>query len=183
MKNIKFYILGFVTILTMSFVGAKVWYLLSSKEFGFKIEFPEKPSEKSDVLKVSVGKLKLNTYMLQPSSKNEDENLAYSANYTEYPPSTVNSDNKDEADSYLKKGIAGAVANLKGKVLSEKDISIGQYPGKEVRIDYMNGVAVITMRMYLVHNKVYALQTITETKKDGNASLNKFMNSFALLVE
>jgi hypothetical protein len=55
-----------------------------------------------------------------------------------------------------------------------------RYPGRKFRVDVQNGVAVMTMRAYLVRNKLYMLQVITETKKDLNKSIEKFMNSFSL---
>jgi hypothetical protein len=67
-----------------------------------------------------------------------------------------------------------------GKLLSEKIIQINGFPGREARIDFRDGLAVITMRAYLVKNKMYILQTITETKKDFNKSIGKFMDSFKL---
>lgn len=183
MKNSKYYILGIVLLMTMSFVTLKPWYLLTATAYGFKIEFPEKPTEKAQSVNSAVGKLKMNMYMLEPASKNQDENLVYLVNYTEYPEGTVDSNDKENLDGFFRNSIDGAVANVNGKLVSEKNITLGKYPGREAKVDFQNGLAVITMRIYLVNNTMYMLETICETKKDSNASITKFMDSFALTVK
>ena len=52
---------------------------------------------------------------------------------------------------------------------------------ENVKIDFNGGRAFIQMRLYLVENKMYLLQTITEAEKDNNKSVGRFMDSFALI--
>jgi len=49
-----------------------------------------------------------------------------------------------------------------------------------VRIDFKDGLAVIRMRYYLVKNRLFMLQIFTETKKEQNKSIDRFMDSFKL---
>ena len=182
MKKSKFYILvSVIAVLTMSFVGAKVWYVLNLKAYGCKLEFPGEPTQKKQKINSTIGKLKMDMYIYEPAAQAKDENMVYLFNYTEYPSSQVNSGDTEALDTFFDNAIKGAVNTVSGKLLSEKDIAIGKYPGREAKIDYKEGVAIITIRLYLVENKLYMLETIAETQKDPNASITKFMNSFALI--
>jgi hypothetical protein len=182
MKNNKIYLFAVVVLFaTMSFVGAQSWYTLTLKNYGCKIDFPAEPTQKKQKVSSAVGKLKLDMYIYQPSEQSKDANIVYLFNYTEYPSAQVSSDDTEALDTFFDNAVGGAVSTANGKLLSEKEISIGTYPGREVKIDYPEGAAIITVRMYLVENKMYMLETITDKKKDSNASITKFMDSFALI--
>ena len=183
MKRIKFYFLVPVILLTMSFVVVENWYLLTLKEYGCKMEFPGKPTKKAQKINSGAGKLKMDMYSYEATDQVKDDNLVYLFNYTEYPSSQVNSSDTEALDTFFDNAINGAVGAVNGKLLSKKNTPIGKYPGREAKIDYLDGVAIITMRLYLVENKMYMLETIAETKKDPNASITKFMNSFVLTGE
>ncbi|HKC68833.1 MAG TPA: hypothetical protein VKG26_11430 [Bacteroidia bacterium] len=162
-----------------AFTKSDSWYLVESKPFGFKIEFPVKPAEQTKVINSELGELNMNMF-LYDASKAKDDNLVYLASYTEYPKDAVDSDNKEVQKKMLRSGIDGAVNNVQGKLLSEKIITLDGFEGIEARIDFKNGMAIIKMRMYLVHNKMYILETITETSKESNKSVSKFLDSFKL---
>ena len=99
---------------------------------------------------------------------------------TEYPSGTAHSDNKAALPEIFEGSVNGAVANVAGKLLSDQAIEINGYPGREFRIDFQDGLAVIKMRSYLVKNKMFILQTICDPKKEGNAAAERFFASFKL---
>ena len=72
------------------------------------------------------------------------------------------------------------VKNVSGKLLSESKIDLENYPGREFKIDFKDGLAIIKTRIYLVDTTVYFLQTITKTEKENNKLIDKFMNSFTI---
>lgn len=174
--------LGILLILVslMSFIKPKKWFLLNSEQHNYTIEFPSEPTENNQVLNTEIGELKMNMYMLDTSENGIDDNLTYMVINTEYPSELVNSDNTEDLEGYFRGAIDGAIANVHGKLLSEKIIQLDEYSGREVRVDFRDGLAIITMRAYLVKNKMYILQTITETKKDFNKSRSRFLDSFKL---
>jgi hypothetical protein len=176
--------LGIVTIgifSLVSFTFSDTWFQLTSIAYKYKIEFPEKPEETPNVLETKIGKLKMNMFVYDASKSKTDENLVYLVNFTEYPDSLINSDMKDKMPAFFRNSIDGAVTNVHGKLLSEKDIEKRGFPGREIRVDFKDGLAVIKMRIYLVKNKMYLIEVITETKKDFNKSIDRFMDSFDLL--
>jgi hypothetical protein len=185
MKKISRIIIAVLVIqLTMSFTKAHEWYLLQSKELGFKIEFPVEPTTTKQQAELETGAVTLNIFMYDATkTRKKDENLVYMVMMSEYPDMRINSTkmNKEELKNYYKNAIGGAVKNVHGKQLDETIITLNGYEGRQVRIDFNDGLAVITLRLFLIKNKMYMLQTITETKKDFNFSIKRFMDSFYLL--
>ena len=100
---------------------------------------------------------------------------------TDYPDSLVHSDFKDQLKSLFDNAVEGGVSNVKGKLIHQKDIEINGYPGREFSIDYNDGEAVMFIKTYLVKNRMYMLQTITNTGKYPNEDITKFMQSFKLM--
>jgi len=163
-------------ILSFSFPGD--WVLLEKSDF--KILFPQKPEEQTQTVNTALGKLNIDTYIYEVPDSKKDDNLMYMFAQTAYPDTAINSDKKDLLDKFFRGSIDGAVNNVHGKLLSETVIQLNGYPGRKVRIDFKDGLAVINMGFYLVKNKLYMSETITETKNDFNKSIDKFFNSFSL---
>ncbi|MDP4247946.1 MAG: hypothetical protein Q8932_19070 [Bacteroidota bacterium] len=168
-----------LSVIVSSFKETDDWFLLQTKSF--KILFPKKPTSDTKNIDSHVGKLVLNLNYYEVPEGVSDDNHLYMTNETSYPDSVINSDKKELLDAFFKNSIAGSVNNVHGKLLSEKVIGLGKYPGREGRIDFRDGMAVIKVRMYLVRNTLFLLQTITETGKQYNKSIDKFMDSFQLV--
>lgn len=177
MKFLKpFFAIFILTTFTTSFVRPDDWVVFEDSHF--KILFPKKPADQTRTVDSPVGQLTIQIHMYE--APETDDNHTYGVMTTEYPDSTVSSDKKEVLDNFFNGAVEGAVKNVQGKLLSVETIQIDGYPGRHFRVDYQNGLAVITMRAYLVKNKMYMIQTITETKKDHNKAMDRFMNSFAL---
>jgi hypothetical protein len=181
-KAVHFFFLLGLLLLT-SFSARTTWQWSESKSMGYKIEFPQKPEESLQDVDSEIGKLKLNIKSYEVTEKSPaDDNLMYLINCTVFPDSIVNSNNTARHDGFFRGTIDGAVKKIGGKLISEKKISLqGDYPGREVQIDFNEGNAIIYMRLYLVNNKLFMLETITETAKAPNTSITRFLNSFQLL--
>ena len=184
MRNIRILIaLMIVVSFTQSFTtdGNQDWSLLETKNF--KIYFPQKPELRSQILNTQVGELNIDMYMYQVPDTADDSNFAYSLAVTEYPDSLINSNRseKELIDNFFNNSIGGYTNNVHGKLKSELIIKYDSFPGREIKVEIKEGLAVIRTRMYLVQNKVYMLQVITDIKKDFNRSINRFLNSFVLL--
>jgi hypothetical protein len=166
-------------LISFSFLTEK-WYLFESKEFGFTILFPKKPTEQSQNVESAIGPLKLNLFLYEGANDPTDENYVYGVNYTEYPDSLFVNIDSTTMSNFFRGSIDGMVGNVKGELLSEKTIELKGFPGREVKASLMNGTAIIKARLYLIRNKMYMIETITDTKKDSNQSIDKFFNSFQL---
>lgn len=146
-----------------------------------RISFPAAPKNDSTVKESAIGKLTLFTHMLEVSDKFTDSNLVYGLIETEYPKDYF--DGKTD-DAFLKGffdgAINGALKSINGKLISQKDVSYKNVPGKEVSVDYGNGLAVITMRFYLQGIRMFAIQTISMTGKENNQNKQRFFDSFEI---
>ena len=167
-----------VIVASFAFVSQGGW--VQVKSHGFAVEFPKKPEVDSQAVPSAIGDLMLNTFMYEPSQAGDD-NLVYGIMLTKYPDSLIKSNDTVFTKTVFRNVIDGAAVKAGGKLLSEKEIALDGYPGREVRIDYQNGVAVIKMRMYMAKSTMYLIQTIAEPKKENNKSEVRFLNSFKLV--
>jgi hypothetical protein len=156
------------------------WMTVQNKPGKFKVLFPRAPEESEQTVNTAMGPLKLKLFMYDVG-KYKDENAIYGLMYSDYPDSLVNSDFKDEIlDNFFNKGIEGAARNIKGTILSQKVISLKGYPGRQARVSFADGQGIMNLKMYLVKSRSYFLEVGYEKDKEGNASIDKFFNSFEL---
>lgn len=179
-RIVSFCAASLLITLLMSFASPEKWFMLVSEEHGYQIEFPQEPQANNQVVPSEIGELKMNIYMHDASKSQGDDNLVYMVNFTEFPAEQIHSSDTDALPEFFRNSIDGAVTNVAGKLLSEKTIQYGDYPGREIKIDFRNGMAVICSRMYLVENNLFMMQTITLTEKQNNKSITRFMDSFKL---
>lgn len=158
--------------------SVQTWTPIDGSKFGFEAISPEKMVQSNQTVQSEVGELTMNMFTYTPKSK--DDNLVYMIINSQYPEGSVNSDNIEQRSDFFTGAINGAVKNVNGKLLTEKSLKLGDYPGKEVTIDYNNGVYIITLRVYLVKNQVYMMQVISETSKSGNSDSVRFLESLKL---
>ncbi|MBK7689981.1 MAG: hypothetical protein IPK62_07935 [Bacteroidetes bacterium] len=167
-----------VFIVASSFVTAEKWYLFEDKDCS--ILFPKKVETTSQQVASELGPLTLFITMYDASQAKNDDNLVYGLFTSVYPDSVIHSNNKIMLPGFYRGAIDGAVKNVKGTLLSESTITINDYEGREFRVNYSEGLAVIKMRCFLVKNVMYMLQTICLTEKENNVSSQKFFDSFKL---
>ena len=99
---------------------------------------------------------------------------------TDYPDSSIHSDKTEILDKFFRGAIDGALKNLNSDLIKEVPGHVGKYPSRSIEIDYKKGLAVIKMELILCKSKLISIQTITETKKFSNPSVDKFFDSFEL---
>ena len=146
----------------------------------FKILLPGSFTEKIDSVKTDVGHLVYHTFFLQ-NEEESAENLFYMVSYCDYPPSVVFADSTGLVEDFFKNTIEAAAETVKGEVAYSADIQLDTHPGKQWRIDYLDGKAVIKTRAYLVGSRFYSMQTIAWKVKSLNADGTRFFDSFKLL--
>jgi hypothetical protein len=178
MNKAKTYFGSLVLVLVASsFTVLNDWYHFENAYLS--LEFPNKPALNLQEVPSSLGKLKMETAFYEPTEDKKDVYL-YGLVTSEYPDSLINSGKKDILPAFFRNSIDGTVTDTKGKLLSEKEIAFGAYPGREIKIDYGNGQAIIDMRLYLIKNKMTILQVITPPVIIDSTSKVKFFNSLKL---
>ena len=157
----------------------QLWKELKSYEGNFRILCPGEMEVKVDSMITGIGQLAYHTFYFQDD--NTAENLLYMLSYCDYPEYTVHSDSTELHQEFFKATLESAVNSVNGVLLYSDDMDFRGYPGKVWRIDYLNGMAVIKTRAYLIGNRYYSLQTITLKERSLNTASDKFLDSFRLL--
>src|ERR1044072_8914494 len=67
-----------------------------------------------------------------------------------------------------------------GKLLSDKEISLDSFPGREVRIE--KDKRIWTLHAYIVKGRMYQLTTTEPKAKEQSPDTTKFFDSFKLLA-
>jgi len=91
--------------------------------------------------------------------------------YSRYPENYSAS-----ADSILEAGRNGAVANVKGKLRAETNVTINSFPGREIMID-APGERVMILRYFLRGNTLIQAITGGTAGVETNADARRFLDS------
>lgn len=172
-------LLGIILVFAIySFTVIEDWYTIDDSKF--KISFPLKPDFDSVDVDSPVGKLTAYNYMLEMGENSADSNLVYGFSKSRYPDKYYEQLGSSFSKGVLDGVINGAIKGVNGKLISEKEIVSGKAAGREIIVDYGNGVAVIKMRFYLDKTDLYCVQTIALTGKENNSNVSRFMDSFVI---
>ena len=167
--------------LCLGFIKADKWITIQAKPFGYQIDFPKKPTEQAQEIDSEVGKVKLNMYIYDASAAEDDDNLLYLSNCTQHPAINAKGLDSTQLAAFYDKTVGGVVNGVKGELLSQKKIMLGKHEGREVAVGYEENTNTVAMRIFLVDNKIFMVQTIAPTAKSPNASATRFFDSFKLI--
>lgn len=168
-------------IISTGYMIASDWFLIKNEDQGYQIEFPKEPKKSVQTVNTEAGPVDMHINMLDLSAKENDSNLIYLSSYAQYPDTLLHSENREQLKGFFKETIEGLIGSIDGEMLNERDVKIDGYNGKEVKINFQDGMAIIRIRVYLVKNQVYMLQVVTKSENDSNESIARFMDSFDLL--
>ncbi len=155
------------------------WKIYTPENSSCSVTMPGEPKKIEKVVNSALGELKLYIFMYQPA-QGKDDNLIYSVSYSDMPAEYIHSDSTAMLKTFFDNTRDGAIKNIQGKLLSETIIDHKGYPGREQRVDFKDGMAIIKFRYYLIKNRLYTMQVITASEKSFNTSINKFLDSFSL---
>ena len=143
-------------------------------EDGITVEMPGKPTKQAQDIPSAAGKATGQMFTLDKGSE------AYILAYHEFPEaiSKMNIDPK----VLLKGASDGAVKNIDGKVSSERDITNGSYPGKEiVGTGSKEGKDIeFTIRLYWAKSRLVQTLYLAEKGKTNEKNASKFLDSLKI---
>ena len=168
----------FLFLLLLASFETKDWVLFQKDNF--KILFPTFPSIDSTFIESKLANLTVYTFMYESTESEDDSNLVYGLSVTDYPEKYFLSPEKSFLNGLFEGMIKGVVKNVNGVLLSEKEIDFKTYKGREIKIDCADGSAIATMKIILIKNRIFALQTISLVGKENNNNAIKFYSSFDL---
>jgi hypothetical protein len=147
------------------------WQSFDSDVGRFSVEFPGEPEEQSQSISTAVGSIETWTLMV------EEQGAGFSVSFADYPQEIIAA---SETALMLDGARDGAVANISGILLEENEISLDGHPGREIEVEVKEEDVVVRARFYLVENRLYVIQAISETSKVSEDDFVRFLNSFVI---
>lgn len=143
-------------------------------EDGITVEMPGKPTKQAQDVPSPAGKATGQMFTLDKGSE------AYILAYHEFPESISNLNIDPKV--LLKGASDGAVKNIDGKVASERDITNGSYPGKEiVGSGSKEGKDIeFTIRLYWAKTRLVQTLYLAEKGKTNEKNATKFLDSLKI---
>jgi len=140
-------------------------------EGGITVEMPGKPTKQAQDVPTGTGKATGQMFTLDKGAE------AYVLAFHEFPAavSSLNIDPK----VLLKGASDGAVRNIDGKVTSQRDVTVGGYPGTElVGEGSKDGKDIeFTIRMYWAKPRLIQTLYLSEKGKGNKENATKFLDS------
>jgi hypothetical protein len=146
------------------------WVVFSPKDGGFSVKLPSKPTEQSLPQSTEAGRTPPPLYELTSGG------LKYVITYKDHPFSVEGA----QRDKLLDMGAEAGITGAGGKVVSNKPISLDDYPGREVKGEM--GGFLNQSRVYLVKQRLYLLIVWLPADKAGSENAAKFLESFKIVA-
>jgi hypothetical protein len=152
-----------------------VWKPFSSPEGGFTVLFPGQPNADKGNTNTAA-----NSNNLQSFSVLRENEALYVVSYKDVVETLIQ--NSRNPNKVLASVVSGIEKGSKGKVLGENSISLGNFPGREIRIRLEKNI-ILLGRIYLVNKRVYQLFVVTNQEANLTKSIDGFFKSFQVLPD
>lgn len=154
-------------------VAQSVWKEFSSSNGNFSILMPGTPAEERQTIDTEVGPI--NVQLFQVLREGE---AGYVVGYADLPKNIIQT--PQDVEEFFGGTIRGIVNSLQGRLLSQRNVKLGNYPGREIKIQAAQGV-MVSSRIYLVNQRFYQILVLTAQEQNLSKSIQGFLNSFRLL--
>lgn len=148
------------------------WKAFSVKDGGFTVLMPGMPMEDKQDVKTATGDVTVTLYVLEV--KNEGSLVV---SFSEVPEAALKAGTDDRR---LDSARDGAVVSAKGKLRTEKKITLDGHPGRDLTIDTdaKSGNAVVRTRIYAVKQRLYQTMAVGTKAFAAGKDAEMFLNSF-----
>jgi hypothetical protein len=147
------------------------WVTLSPPGAGFSVEVPGSAKESTLNVPSPAGQLAAHVYQVS----SPDGRMEYDVVYSDYPSGIIL-----QPDGALNGARDGAVKQVGGRLLSEQKLMLGEFPGKEIRIEVATNRIAARQRFYLVKLRLYQLVLLVPLGTPEPTDADRFFNSFKL---
>lgn len=170
LKKLVALIFPIAVVLACSSLTQK-WETVS--EDGITIEMPGKPNKQNQDIPTAAGKATGQMFTLDKGSE------AYILAYNDYE---IAANLNIDSERLLKGASDGAVSGINGKVVSQRDITNGAYPGKEiVGSGSKDGKDIeFTIRLYWAKPRLVQTLYLAEKGKSNQKNATKFLDSLKI---
>lgn len=148
------------------------WQEFSSAEGNFAVLMPGTPSYEKNGQSTTLGPIDMHMFSL-----NIKRDAAYMIMYSDYPEIVT----RAKPDDLLDGGRNGALSNTKGKLVSEQNMSLDGFPGREIVIE-VPGKGIMKLRAFLVRQRLFQVLAVGTKEKIEHEDTVKYLTSFRLLT-
>lgn len=152
-----------------------VWKPFSSPEGGFTVLFPGQPNTDKANTNTTAGANSLQAFAVL----RENEAL-YVVSYRDVVEQIIL--NSRNTDQILASTVSRASQGSRVSLLNERNISLGRFPGKEIRVQLEKNI-ILRGRIYLVNQRLYQLFVVTNQEANLTKSIEGFFKSFQVLPD
>jgi len=145
------------------------WIEYRSDEGGFAVRLPAEPEVQTQLAETVAGTVEVTMALT------EMENYAAGVSFNAIPPEAA-----ADPETLLEGGREGAAMNLKGRVVSDKPIKLGAYPGTEFVVETSDDL-IYTARIYVVDDRLYQILFLVPKDQIDQFDVQAFFDSFTLL--
>jgi hypothetical protein len=159
------------------------WHTITVPEDNFEVRMPAKPKVDKSMEENDLGILKYSNYtVVQERGKNTPYH--YSISLLRYPAELIHSRTISTVQSreFLDYSVGKLIQKGKAKLIHQKEITYGLYPGKEVVLSDASENSESRLRLYLIENALYTLRVSMDADNRSIRAAEKFLNSFKLLA-
>lgn len=148
------------------------WKEFSSAEGNFAVLMPGTPSYEKKNTATALGPIDMHMFTL-----NIGRDAAYLVMYSDYPEIVT----RAKPDALLDGGRDGALANTKGKLIGEQNMSLDGFPGREIVIE-VPGKGLLKLRVFLVGRRMFQVMAVGTKEMIEHEDTAKYLTSFRLLA-
>jgi hypothetical protein len=162
------------------------WKTYDFEKHGFSIDLPQTPIEEESLDPTIFGNLNgLTIFCSANTPYGIDSNGLYMASCLELPDNIDLNQTEETLQNYYQAMIDNIVLSLDGRLLYERDIQLEAFEGKQIKILFskksLGGKMVSRVRIFLIKNQLFMIQTMTLPQYDNNSFIDKFMDSFKFI--
>jgi hypothetical protein len=148
------------------------WRVVTSKDGGFAIALPGEPVQSKRRVMTAAGTL--DVYLFLVDGKDD---ASYVVSYSDLPAAQVKAGNEEKRLDFASEG---AVSNARGKLRSEKKVTLDGHPGRELVIEAENEV-VIRMRIFAVKQRLFQAMAMGQGAFAQSKDAHRFLDSLRLI--
>jgi len=171
------------TVVVLGILGAIVyfWYIsqqpvklqtFTCEPGGFSISMPAIPALEIQTNKVFTFNIVSHTYFV------EARGYGFFASYVDLPPEAAPGGKADNMLGGMREMLA---EKSRCKLISDKRITLENYPGLAIEMDRLDGKGTVKVRTYLVGTRIYMYFIGIPRLEQDPAYIDRFMESFRLL--
>jgi hypothetical protein len=147
---------------------AEEFILYTAPDRSFSVQFPGTP--KIEPTPAAPGKVKGKLYVVERGDR------AYGVEFARFAAK------RTVPEKELAVARDNVLRGLSGKLLTERDVSLGQHPGRDIVIDLGDGT-VLRARYFLTEYESYLITAAVPKGEESSKPVEDFFSSFQLLTD